>query len=86
MYGFTEATLDSLILNILPQESGYTPLTDDQFTDSQDIQQHILLTLIQALRENANFNIEAVSIIKIFTTQLVLPQVCKSRFTGLAAT
>ena len=63
LYGFTEATLDSLILSILPQESDeYTPLTDDQFTESKDIKQHILLTLIQALRENAKFNIAAVSI------------------------
>lgn len=62
LYGFTEATLDSLLLGILPCESyEYSRLKVDHFTESQNIKTHILLTLIQALRENTQFPIEAVS-------------------------
>ena len=76
LYGLTEATLDSLFLSILPSEkSEYIPLKEDQFTETLDLKLHILLTLIQALKMNAKFNIEAVSIyiyICIHTAHIIL--------------
>ena len=56
-----------MILEILPMDSEkfecqYTALVVDPYTETNDIHQHILLTLISSLRDNAMFHVEMVSV------------------------
>ena len=63
LYGFTDETLDSLMLTILPpigHEYQQPPLKPNADDEDMDIKLFLLKSLVDALRENAGFNIPKV--------------------------
>ena len=63
LYGFTDETLDSLVLTLLPP-SGHkyqqVPLDQNAADKDIDIKVFLLKSLVDALRENAGFHIPKV--------------------------
>ena len=63
LYGFTDETLDSLMLTILPpigHEYQRVPLEQNPPDEDLDIKVFLLKSLVDALRENAGFHIPKV--------------------------
>ena len=64
LYGFAEGTLDSLILKILPPIGHqYTPISLEENEDiniDEDVKVIVLKCLLDALQENAGFQIPKV--------------------------
>ena len=63
LYGFTDETLDSLMLTLIPpidHEYQRVPLKQNADDEDMDIKVFLLKSLVDALRENAGFNIPKV--------------------------
>ena len=63
LYGFTDETLDSLMLTLLPpigHEYQRIPLKQNADDEGMDIKVFLLKSLVDAIRENAGFNIPKV--------------------------
>ena len=63
LYGFTDETLDSLMLTLLPaidHEYQRVPLEQNAADEDMDIKVFLLKSLVDAVRENAGFHIPKV--------------------------
>ena len=63
LYGFTDETLDSLMLTLLPpigHEYQRVPLEQNAADEVMDITVFLLKSLVDAVRENAGFHIPKV--------------------------